>query len=217
MVFVEVQVKLLEKWRWERRSMVAAISGVFSSLSSSSLWVWVGARLYTWMLTSYNFSNSSSLDNLTPWNFFFPYPALDTADNSTGYLSPNFWCDSHYVKPDSGKSRDDLHTACLFGYRDPMGWFRGSLQCSRVDIFLDQWNDPWFSKQTRWRSWWDPPPIYYSGAAVEPTLRNRCYWFGHTSGLNQLDEKRGKVFLTPGCCCRMDDDTGGPQSLYYGE
>ena len=73
-VFMQVQVHLLEYWRCERGISVAVISGVSSS-SSSSPCFWVGARLVTWILTSYSFSNSSSSLILTPWNFFFPNPA----------------------------------------------------------------------------------------------------------------------------------------------
>lgn len=76
MVFVQVQVHRAGVVAVRAAKQGGGNLGSISSFSSSSLWLWVGLRLYTWIFTSYNFSNSSSSDNLTPWNFFFPNPAI---------------------------------------------------------------------------------------------------------------------------------------------
>ena len=49
------------------------------------------------------------------------------------------------------------------------------------------------------------------------TPRNRSPLSADIGALNRLDLKSGTVVLAPNGCSRMDDDTGGPQFLYYAE
>ena len=171
----------------------------------------MGARLYTWMFTSYNFSNSSSSLSFTPWNFFFPTQRLGTADNSVSCPALNFWCGSHYGGPNSGRNRF-TRVAIVFQRVDSsvLGDITWKIFATADQVFAN-FHTNYVTFVTR------STPHLLFGRFGEPTPGNRCCWFLHTSALSLRDWRPGKAVPRLGCYWQTGDGTGGPQSLYYAE